>query len=431
MAYSLRRPPNHRIFLTAICVLASAPVLKLLDVQILEIVLLANAAGLFLLFIFRGFRLTLNRIWLPPTICYVFFFFITLLLAFASLRFRFYPPPAATSLLKQPLMISIVRIIELSLGAIGMIYIANILRNNAADRIYALKVYYWTGFASACFAILSIPLYFAAGIGLGVYFPNLRARGFFNEGGPYGLYLISIIVIGIFLYRLGKLSKTQLFFSIGILVPVFFMAQAKAAILACFALFLLNVFVVGSLRLKVGLVLAASVFAAVVLVFSDFKQNFMGYVQGYMLVQEIGVNVDESAYGGFGGRLAGAILVPRMILAHPLTGIGIGNYPLVFNDPSYLEGLPPTTKWESQSIGIIGYIAELGVPLFVALLLVLCVPAVMIYRRKAPPIVFILAVVQPMVHIFGVQLNFYYPWICSGFALSFIEAQSRPPTILE
>ena len=49
-----------------------------------------------------------------------------------------------------------------------------------------------------------------------------------------------------------------------------------------------------------------------------------------------------------GGRLGGAVLVPRMIADHPWTGIGLGNYPLMRNDPHYLQGLPTNDAWDLQ-----------------------------------------------------------------------------------
>ena len=125
--------------------------------------------------------------------------------------------------------------------------------------------------------------------------------------------------------------------------------------------------------------------------------------------------MSEEAYGGFGGRLGGAVLVPRMIAAHPWTGIGMGNYPLVRNDPQYLQGLPSNDSWALPGIGLLAYAAELGMPLFFYLMLLLCLPTWML--RRTPSLVLILAAYQPLAHFFGIHLNFYYPWLCTAFAL--------------
>lgn len=415
------KPSSHKLFLALICVLAASPVLRIGDVQILEFALFINSGWLLLVLVFRKFSVPLDKLWLSLGNAYAIFFAITLLLALASLRFRFYPPPLQESFLKLPLVLSIARIVELALGVFYMLYIATILKNNSGDRLFALRTYYWVGFASTVFSVLSIPLNLAAGLNWGVYPPNLRARGFFNEGGPYGLYLISIIVTGLVLLRIGGLKRIQVLATMAILIPIFLMSQSKAAIIGCVVLFLINVFIIGSKRLKISLVLAACTFSIAIVAFTNFNRSFMGYIESYDLVQDIGPFLDEASYGGFGGRVAGAVLIPRMIAAHPLTGIGIGNYPLVFNDPAYLQGLPYTGTWELPGIGIAGYMAELGIPLFVCLIALLFCPMFIAYRKKSLPIVLVFAAVQPLVHIFGAQLNFYYPWICSGMALSLMD----------
>jgi hypothetical protein len=412
---------RHRFFLATVCLLAAAPIIKLGDIQLLEVFLFFHLLWLALELASRQFRVRLNDIWRSIGVCYAFFFIAVLVLALASLRFRFYPAEQQMSLIKLPFMLSLARTTEIFLGTFYMIYIASILRDNPPTRLFAIQTYFWTGFATALYSLLSLPLFLAANLNLGFY-STMRARGLFNEGGPYGLYLISLMVAGLVLYHVKGITRTKMFLAAAIIIPVFLMTQSKSAIFACLFLFLLNIFVAGTLRVKVSLLATASIFALSILTLTDFTPRVMSYVQEYQLVQEIGGYVDQNAYGGFGGRLAGAILVPRMIAAHPLTGIGLGNYPLLFDDPHYLQGLPFTINWELPGIGIAGYIAELGIPLFLYLLVLLCAPAWLAYRTKSPTIILILAAVQPLVHLFGVQLNFYYPWVCSGIALSFMNS---------
>jgi hypothetical protein len=429
MAVKLHKVRGHKVFLGACCILAATPVIKIADVQLLEIFFFFHVIWLALVLLFQGFRVPLNPLWRTIGTGYAIFFITTLCLALASLRFRFYPPLPSEPFLKQPLILSLARVTELALGAFYMLYIASILRNNHSDRTFAVKFYFWTGFATACFAVISIPLNLAVDIEWGVYHPNLRARGLFNEGGPYGLYLITVMVTGLLLRRAGHLSRMQTVCSAAILLPIFFLAQSKAAVLACFLLFLFNIFIVGTLRFKISLIALVAVFVLSVVTFTNFTRDFMAYVRAYEFVQDVGIHLDQSAYGGFSGRLAGAILTPRMIAAHPVTGIGLGNYPLLFNDPNYLQGLPGTSDWELPGIGILSYIAELGIPLFAYLIALLCTPSFMIYARRSAPIILILSVIQPLTHIFGVQLNFYYPWICSGLALSYADwktSRNRP-----
>jgi hypothetical protein len=118
------------------------------------------------------------------------------------------------------------------------------------------------------------------------------------------------------------------------------------------------------------------------------------------------------------GRIVGAIIVPRMIAAHPLAGIGIGNYSLMRNDPEYLQGLPTVTDWDLPGLGLAGSSAELGIPLTVFLLAMLFKPLRQARRAASPVAVMLAASFQPIATLAGVNLNFFYPWLITALALS-------------
>ena len=416
--------PKRRLFLTILCCLAAAPNAKLGDVQALEIFLLLHLSFLIAQFAYAGFRCKVYPPWRRLGIPYGIFLLLTVLLALASMRFRFYPPLDIT-FLKMPFILSVARVIEVALGIFYMLYLASILRREPDNRRYAMKAYFWAGVASAVFSILSYPLLLAANLEWGVYLPDYRARGWFNEGGPYGLYLASVMIVGLLLYNLHDLKKIQAWPSGVILLLALVGSQSKATFMAACILFLLNLVLVGTSKQRVGLAAIAIIFGAVIWTMTPVPKLMLGYVNAYEVVQQYGNYVDEDAYGGFGGRVAGMVLVPRMISAHPITGIGLGTFSLLRNSPEYLQGLPTRDNWELPGIGLIAYVAELGIPLFAYLMLLLCLPAWMT-RHRISMFAFILAAYQPIAHIFGVQLNFYYPWICTGFALSIPEVNSVP-----
>ncbi len=415
MSASTSRTANHKVFLGITCIFAGTPVIKFGDVQLLEVFLFLHLLWLTLILIIRKFRAPLNSLWRSLGPPYAIFFLVSLLLALASLRFHFYPPLASEPFLKQPFVLSVARLAELFLGIFHMLYIATILKDSQATRLYAIRFYFWFGFASGIFVFLSLP-----------FKHGLRATGLFNEGGPYGLYLISIIIAGLLLYRVGGLTKIQSVVAAPVILTVFIMSQSKAAVSACLFLFLLNIFIMGSIRRKISFVVVIVALAVSINAFTNLPDQVGGYITSYMLVQQAGGRIDQGVYGGFGGRVAGAVLLPRMLLAHPVTGIGLGNYPLLFNDPEYLQGLPATDVWELPGMGIAEYVAELGLPLFIYLFILLLTPAWMASRRKSLSIVLVFALVQPLVNLFGAQLNFYYPWICSGFALGFLNWKGSP-----
>src|SRR5437016_1923324 len=106
MAQSSARYPDRRLFLVAVCVLAATPLLRVGDVQALEILLIIHVAYLLSCFMLAGFSVRLYGFWKILGVPHAVFLIGALVLAVASLRFKFYPPPDIT-LLKSPLMLSI------------------------------------------------------------------------------------------------------------------------------------------------------------------------------------------------------------------------------------------------------------------------------------------------------------------------------------
>lgn len=408
--------PTRRAFLAAICILAAAPNAKIGDVQLVEILLLLHFAFLAIEFALAGFRCRVYAPWRSLGIPHLIFLALVFVLALASLRFRFYPPPDI-GFLKQPLVLSVARVTEISLGAFYMVYLAATLGREPENRMFAIRAYFWTGIGSAIYSLLSYPVLFATHLELGVYLPDYRARGGFNEGGPYGLYIISVMLVGLLLYQLRGLKRYQIWGFGGVLLLTLFSSQSKAAFVAGCVVCALSLLLIGTVTQKITLAALVSTVAFAIWTMTPVADSAMGYFRAYEAIQIYGPQLNQQAYGGFGGRTAGLVLVPRMIEAHPITGIGLGNFSLLRNSPDYLQGLPASDTWELPGIGLVAYVAELGVPLFLYLMALLFKPAWLI-RHSAPVLAFLLALYQPVAHIFGAQLNFYYPWICTALALS-------------
>jgi O-antigen ligase len=157
------------------------------------------------------------------------------------------------------------------------------------------------------------------------------------------------------------------------------------------------------------------------LLLTVFVARFQGGLSGYLYAY---LNFDEAYYyrpddpSLIMGRITAMLIVPRMVSAHPLLGIGVGNYSLMRNDPDYLQGLPPVDEWDLAGMGLLGSAAEFGIPLTLLLLALLIQPLVRARRRKAPLIVTLAAGFQPIAFLLGVNLNFFYPWLVAAFVLS-------------
>jgi len=130
------------------------------------------------------------------------------------------------------------------------------------------------------------------------------------------------------------------------------------------------------------------------------------------------------------GRVAGLFLVPRMIAAHPFTGVGWGNYGIVRNDPQY-RGAAAWGDPDEPGLGVLGLGAEIGLPLLSFLFVYLALPYFWLHRLHVPEHIANLALLQPVAHLFGAQLNLIYPWIVTAFALGLGFAIKRRSDVAE
>jgi hypothetical protein len=126
-----------------------------------------------------------------------------------------------------------------------------------------------------------------------------------------------------------------------------------------------------------------------------------------------------------GGRASGLLLVPAMISVNPLFGVGLGNYSLVRNDPKYLQRLPSVDFWDLSGLGLLGYVAEMGIPLFLLFFYILFKPFIWIYRMGGRGILLILAATQLVLHLFGAQITFLYPWLVSAICMGYIHGGTQ------
>jgi O-antigen ligase len=277
----------------------------------------------------------------------------------------------------------------------------------------------------ACASILAWLLLKGSGISTPlVYDFHDRVRGFFNEGGPYGMFLVGASLAVLlrahlksYVYRF-HVPATLALFGVALLL-----SGSKAGLLAAAGLAALGVLFAGNRRQKLVLI-AATVLSLAIL--SLFERQLVAYWFLYQDIEEIAVyHPDDPNY--VMGRVTGALIVPRMIAAHPILGIGLGNYSLMRNDPEYLQGLPAVDEWDLTGMGLIGAMAELGIPLALCLFAILLRPLRMARKRKAASVAAVAAAFQPVSFLLGVNLNFFYPWLITALALASQCADAGAP----
>jgi hypothetical protein len=333
-------------------------------------------------------------------------------------RLTFYPLDDA-SFLKQPILFPASKLLQLTAVICGFLWLTNSFAKDRSLLALALNTYWWTGiltclYGVACYFSLKLHPFEAPDI-FGAYSLEdyTRARGFFNEGGPLGLYAVSVLVVGLLRSRVtGRRLGT---ISTSVLCLALVLSGSKAGFLAAAALILVSAFFAASAKARIFYCIFAIASLWGLGVWLNFDSQLAGYVYSYMNIEE---EIAERGrdYNLVVGRVSALHIVPKMVATHPLTGIGFGNYPLMRNDPNYLDGLPAITEVEDlPGLGLLGVAAEIGVPATLWFIVLLFIP----YRRNRQNGVLVAsaALFQPVAHIFGMQITFFLPWFVTACAL--------------
>lgn len=420
---AVRRLDSRRIFLLLAASLSSTILLKVADIQYLELIYLLQLCVLVLLFPRHRFHLRLFRPAFTLAVLYLLFMIAAFVLALAALRNDFYYP-SNLGFLQYPVWITLSRMVELTIDVGAMVYLVELFRADVNNLIFTLKVYFWVGVAGSVYSILTFPLNYFYDAQLGTYADIHRMRGFFNEGGPFGVYLISEILVGIVLYRQhwGSRNRIRLAFlpiAIGLIG-----SQSKSAIFAAALMFAFNALMVQQTGRRLAVLAGILVSASIAAFVPSISQSISGYANAatqYEYLSNFASQDDNYVLG----RVAGAFIVPRMIQAHPLLGIGWGNYALVRNSPEYRGGSAWANFYDAPGLGLLGTAAEVGVPLTLVLIAIFFYPYFYLRRIGSPLVIKNLALMQPVIHIFGGQLNLTHPWLLTAFALGLGYAYSH------
>lgn len=399
------------ILLVTLCTLTNV---KLYDIQPFEVALILLSPIIFTMMSrsgeAAGFRNPAVRKLLPQTTLFLFFCFVGALL---SLRLTFFPPPDV-GILKTPPYASFVRLVQVTLSFSSMFVLAAMIGRDVNRLRIACRYYVFAALIASLWGIASF-IAWRLGLELGGAYSLenvLRIRGFFVEGGPFGTYLASAIIVQAFRYfYLREPGRGMLRLQAAVLLVALMGAQSKAAVLL--ALLALLYWMVRERRL--GFISYCLLALLPVIAASNVYEGINGYIANHLRFYSAAWERPEDVNLVM-GRMMGSVLVPRMVEQHPLIGVGIGNYALVRNDPAVLQGLPANDGWDLHGLGILGYFAELGVPL--ALFAIWIYAGPWRFTRRGDTWTAMLAIFPLLAATFGVQFNFAYPWLIGGIALS-------------
>jgi hypothetical protein len=401
------------VFLVA--TLSVTVLLKIGEIQYLELVLAADLVLLLVLFISNGCQMKIFRPYLSIAKSYGIFLALVFFLGVIALRQDFFP--VDDSFLKRPLLLTISRMAELLLDVFYVLYLASLYREDERLCRFGAKTYYWVGMAGCFYSLATYPLNVLFDLDLGTAGPAHRMRGFNNEAGSYGTYVISVCLLALAMYRRGWLSRRQLYWAIPLQLMCMVGSQSKGAFSAVAFLGIIGAF--GLLKGWKRWVLIGGTCAAIIAIATvfDFQTQINAYFQGADKYQQVSILRSEDGNVVM-GRVAGVVLAPRMIAAHPWLGIGWGNYPLVRDDPQYRRGSAFSLySTDAPGLGPIDYIVELGFPLWLYMTWISLKPAYLLRRRGADVWLLGMALMQPVSNWFGAHLNITYPWVVLGLAL--------------
>jgi hypothetical protein len=400
------------------CILAPVTVLKVVNVKPVEIFLLV-AFPLLLLGSRDTSFLRLRRPVGLLTLNYVAFFFGALFLAVLSLRLEFYPPQSLKNeVFRSAPIIALETLLQLGLCVATFLVLSEWFADNQRLLRFAMRLYVWVGLIVIVYGIISYVVSLAFGIDLlGAYAQEMapdsvRARGLFNEGGELGLYVVSVILVANVLRAYRHMRRWPYLLTILVCLAGLIVSKSKAGAV-CLVL-LLGWSTLRHLRLRY--LLAGAALTGLIVVTTPIIQALGSYWWIYQ-------NYDEIAYlrredlNVIAGRAAAVSVVPAMVAMHPLAGIGIGHYGLMRGNPAV--GIPAAQDdiWDLSGLGIFTYTAELGMPLFLYLYLLVWWPWHLCKQTWLPASVMTLAGFQLAAQSIEIQPTFIYPWLVSAMTM--------------
>jgi hypothetical protein len=345
-------------------------------------------------------------------------------MSLSSIRLPLYPPVYGPFFLHVPLLVVVLRYIELFVVVFYGLYAAELMRRDHRLRDFGMKWYVKSAIITSWMTFAAFAIFKFTGFAPSSVNTAARGQGMFPEGGPWGLYLVTVAMVTRILWKRKAITHRQFLITAATLGYSFYLCRSKSAALAALLIFVTQVFFGRSLKQKLTSIVAiAAVCTATWFVF-DVPMLLDLYVALQKKAEVVvWLNRDDpnTAYG----RVAGSVIVPRMIAAHPITGIGMGNYSVMRNDPDYLGIMFPVRNYDLPGLGLMAVAAELGIPCLMLLYGMMMYPAFRVKLANGNAALLTLALCQPYVHLMGAQITLFYPWMSAAFVLSFLPLPAR------
>ncbi len=422
MSAELLPAGSERLILAVVAILSATISVKVSGVQVLEILEFVLLFYTVIRIGKQSWKLTTNRALLELAAGYAVFLAGAIASAMLALTRPFY---LAVGGLYQPGYITAARAAELLASVSAIIILVTVFRAQRSACLFTLRIFFWVGALSSALSVVAFGAYHGMHIA-SPFVSDGRASGFLNEGGPYGVYLVGVMASGWVLRgvspREGRrwIAAAQVCNAFALIL-----SASKAGVFAAVFLLICQALLSTGVRQRIATGLVMAVLVAVIVSVTDIWYGVAKYIAGGQLYETISL-VRPRDTNFVIGRVAGLFLVPRMIAAHPWAGVGWGNYGLVRNNILYRGLSPVIGVTDSPGLGLYGLTAEIGIPLMLMLLWLLSRPVLLVHRHTRWRPLVTLALVQPVAHLCGAQLNLAYPWIVTALALGLAPGEDRP-----
>jgi hypothetical protein len=416
---------KSEIFTIIICTLClQMPDLKLGSIKISEVVML-----LFLPFYIK-------EVFKNKTLSYFLVFYLVFFLKTVILnQFTQFYINDTLPILKHPYFISLSRLIEMMACLVFCVFIYNEIKTNNKPLLLIKKFLFVQIFCFGSLYIFVFLLYklhilhttsydniivYDTSAGDMVY----RLKGFYVEGGPFGLFNAFLFTLCVAFYK--KLSLNP--FHIILCLIMVLLAESKAGYLmvvltSVVFLFLKirenfkNIFFKGSIYL-----ISVAILISLGFIISA------GYLNQMVNLEEQSAQFSPSELDPsvMLGRISASVIAPNMVKNNLFSGIGWGNYPLLRNNPNYRLFMPeiPVNLWDSTGFGgAIDLIIEGGLVMFLIYLSLYYRVYKLIKRYIAESSYIVLSFVGPL--LLGVSIYFFYTWFLLGIILFLVNFQKK------
>lgn len=394
---------RYSSFIMLICAIGS----QLTDVSIGPL----KAWEVFAITIFAVFIRTINKKFIPYILFFLLLLATSLIASFMSdVKFDDYGG------LKSKYIISIVRFIELMLCILTAMTVFSASQKYKFDTVDLISKFLKYNFyiTIAVLFIFCVDLVLKTKM---VTYGVARLTGFYVEGGPYGLFMSTLIFLQLIS---GKKNKSHLIiFSLALVL-----AQSKAAIVALLILIIINFMIKNKtlssflnpkniVRFSISILLFVS---AALLTTYNVAYN---YIED---IKESSHTVNEKAYDKsfVMGRVAAYNIGPRIFFDNPLFGVGLGTYSLVRNDPKYSGNFPRVDDWDLTGLGgFFNLIVENGLFGLLGFIII----TFRFFKFDSIGISFFSIFIIPFA--LGAQLYMVYPWIYLGMYASLANYKKK------